>query len=161
MSPVLLRNALAFAIAAALGLAACKPAADGRSAPTATAAAPTAEQVKAESARLNAWFETQYEEQLKFSPIQLSFLGRPQGHADGRKRRRQVPEPYVAIRPAVRIADDNVVVRLGQAIHHRQPIPALQQVDLDQVSVAEEDRIPLRPVLPVTIRARPLVGRRQ
>jgi len=77
MSPLLLRNALALAIALGLGLTACKPAADGSATPTATATtAPTAEQVKAESARLNAWFETQYEEQLKFSPIQLSFLGR-------------------------------------------------------------------------------------
>ncbi len=74
MSPVLLRNALALAVAMSLGLVACKPSADGAAATA--AAAPGAEQVQAESARLNAWFETQYEEQLKFSPIQLSFLGR-------------------------------------------------------------------------------------
>ena len=76
MPPFLPRTALALAVALSLGLAACsKPAADTAAAPAAIAAA-SAEQVKAESARLNAWFETQYEEQLKFSPMQLSFLGR-------------------------------------------------------------------------------------
>lgn len=69
--------ALALAVALSLGLSACNRSAEAPGTPAATAAvAPTAEQVKAESARLNAWFETQYEEQLKFSPIQLSFLGR-------------------------------------------------------------------------------------
>src|SRR5690606_38926703 len=73
MKSVLLRSTLA--IAMSLGLAACDRGAEAPTAATA-AVAPTAEQVKAESARLNAWFETQYEEQLQFSPIQLSFLGR-------------------------------------------------------------------------------------
>ena len=78
MTSVLLRNTLALAVAMSLGLAACsRPSAEAAStAATTTAAAPSAEEVKAESARLNAWFESQYEEQLKFSPIQLSFLGR-------------------------------------------------------------------------------------
>ncbi len=74
MPPVLLRSTLALAIVMSLGLAACDKTSGDAAAPTATAA--SAEQVKAESARLNAWFEKQYEEQLKFSPIQLSFLGR-------------------------------------------------------------------------------------
>ena len=79
MPPFLPRTALALAVALSLGfgLAACsKPAADTTPAATAAAAAPTAEQVKAESARLNAWFEKKYEEQLQFSPIQLTMLGR-------------------------------------------------------------------------------------
>ena len=78
MSPVFLRSTLAIAVAMSLGLAACDRTTGAAPAATTTtaAAAPSAEQVKAESARLNAWFETQYEEQLKFSPIQLSFLGR-------------------------------------------------------------------------------------
>ena len=79
MPPVLPRTALALAVALSLGLglAACsKPAADTTPAATAAAAAPSAEQVKAESARLNAWFEKKYEEQLQFSPIQLTMLGR-------------------------------------------------------------------------------------
>jgi len=42
----------------------------------ATPAAPTAEQIAAETARLNAWFEARYEEELAFSPIMLTFLGR-------------------------------------------------------------------------------------
>ena len=77
MPPILLRSSLALAIAASLGLglAACDRPAGDAATTTATTAA-SAEQVKAESARLNAWFETQYEEQLKFSPMQLSFLGR-------------------------------------------------------------------------------------
>ena len=75
MPSVLSRTALALAVTLGLGLSACsKPSADA--APAATAAAATSEQVKAESARLNAWFETKYEEQLQFSPIQLTMLGR-------------------------------------------------------------------------------------
>ena len=79
MPPFLPRTALALAVALSLGfgIAACsKPAAETTPAATAAAAAPTAEQVKAESARLNAWFEKKYEEQLQFSPIQLTMLGR-------------------------------------------------------------------------------------
>src|SRR3546814_19251188 len=75
MTSALLRSTLALAIAMSLGLAACDRSAE---APTATTAAvaPTAEQVKAESARLNARFESQYEEPLKFRTILLSFLRR-------------------------------------------------------------------------------------
>jgi uncharacterized protein (DUF885 family) len=35
-----------------------------------------------ETARLNAWFEARYEEQLAFSPIQQTFLGRKSGAID-------------------------------------------------------------------------------
>ena len=79
MPPFLPRSALALAVSLSLGLgmAACsKPAADTTPAATTAAAAPTAEEVKAESARLNTWFEKKYEEQLQFSPIQLTMLGR-------------------------------------------------------------------------------------
>lgn len=38
--------------------------------------APAADATLDETARLNAWFERKYEEQLQFSPIGLSFLGR-------------------------------------------------------------------------------------
>ncbi|MCF7222788.1 DUF885 domain-containing protein [Marilutibacter chinensis] len=69
MSP---RSTLALALA--LGLAACNPQPGGTA--TAEAPAPTAEQIQDESRRLNEWFDVQYEEQLKFSPIQLTFLGR-------------------------------------------------------------------------------------
>lgn len=57
-------------LALALALAACSPQ---------TADSPAAEatqQAESESARLNAWFETQYEELLQFSPMRLTFLGR-------------------------------------------------------------------------------------
>jgi len=73
--PLSARNPLAIALVLALpfGLAACKP--SGGDAPsTATAEAEQGEQ--SETARLNAWFEEQYEEQLQFSPLQLTFLGR-------------------------------------------------------------------------------------
>ncbi|RIJ23644.1 DUF885 domain-containing protein [Henriciella barbarensis] len=42
---------------------------------TETAAATDAE-IEAETARLNAWFDEKYEEQVMMSPIQLTFLGR-------------------------------------------------------------------------------------
>ncbi len=41
-----------------------------------TAATPTAEEIQAETARLNEWFEKQFETELAFSPIQQTFLGR-------------------------------------------------------------------------------------
>ncbi|MCW4455290.1 DUF885 domain-containing protein [Flavobacterium sp. MXW15] len=58
------------ALALALGLAACSPQPSGGD------AAGTAQQAESESERLNAWFESQYEELLQFSPTQLTFLGR-------------------------------------------------------------------------------------
>ena len=44
----------------------------------------TAEEIQAETDRLNAWFEEKYEANLMRSPIQLTFLGRPerQGEID-------------------------------------------------------------------------------
>lgn len=54
------------------------------SAPAEQPATPTAEQIEAETARLNAWFEEKYEEGIMRSPIQLAFLGRKerQGEID-------------------------------------------------------------------------------
>ena len=37
--------------------------------------APSAEEMAAETARLNEWFDAKYEEQLDFSPISRTFLG--------------------------------------------------------------------------------------
>ncbi|TXK61020.1 DUF885 domain-containing protein [Alkalisalibacterium limincola] len=65
-SPILACSALALALA----LTACSPQPEG-----AVAAAPTAEQVRNESQRLNAWFDAQYEEWMRFSPIMLTFYG--------------------------------------------------------------------------------------
>ena len=75
MPSILLRNSLALAITLGLGLglAACDRA-PGTAASAATTAAGS--EATSEAARLNAWFETQYEEQLKFSPVALTFLGR-------------------------------------------------------------------------------------
>lgn len=49
-----------------------------------TPAAPTAEEIAAETERLNAWFEEKYEAEILESPIQLTFLGRDerQGEID-------------------------------------------------------------------------------
>ena len=47
-------------------------------------AAPTAEEIAAETERLNTWFEDKYEAEILESPIQLTFLGRDerQGEID-------------------------------------------------------------------------------
>ncbi|HBH45546.1 MAG TPA: DUF885 domain-containing protein [Hyphomonas atlantica] len=63
----------ATAIALALALTACGP--------TTPAAEPdkpeiTAEEMAANGERLNAWFDAKYEEELQFSPVGLTFLGR-------------------------------------------------------------------------------------
>ncbi|RCL85854.1 DUF885 family protein [Hyphomonas sp.] len=63
----------ATAIALALALTACgqpTPAAEPEKAPV------TAEEMAANGERLNAWFDAKYEEELHFSPIGLTFLGR-------------------------------------------------------------------------------------
>ncbi|UTA47655.1 DUF885 domain-containing protein [Simiduia sp. 21SJ11W-1] len=71
------RTLLPMAIAAAL-IAGC----DSKGTSQPTAEAPSAqtqagtESLAQETLRLNAWLDAQYEEQLQFSPIQLSFLGR-------------------------------------------------------------------------------------
>ena len=78
MRPTLALTPLALALSLAMLLPACsRPSGDaGAPATTEAPATATPEQVKAESARLNAWFDAQYEQQLQFSPIQLSFQGR-------------------------------------------------------------------------------------
>lgn len=68
-----MHTAVVVALALGLGLAACNRSTTPVTAQSATA---TPEQTKAETQRLNAWFEKKYEEQLQFSPIQLSMLGR-------------------------------------------------------------------------------------
>ena len=69
------RNTLALALA--LGLSACNPQPAGNDATASSEAqAPTAEQIQDESKRLNTWFDAQYEKQLEFSPLQLTFQGR-------------------------------------------------------------------------------------
>ncbi len=59
---------------ATLLLSACEPAPSSQEASTSTQ---DSTQVKAlsESARLNTWFDEQYEEELQFSPIELTFQG--------------------------------------------------------------------------------------
>ena len=58
------------ALALALALSPCASAHDKAAAQAAVQAA------QSETARLNAWFEQKYQEQLRFSPVRLSFLGR-------------------------------------------------------------------------------------
>lgn len=68
-------NRFVIALMASTALAACEPASNTSSqAPTTEAVA--AEVVAAETARLNEWFEAQYETELSFSPITMTFLGR-------------------------------------------------------------------------------------
>ncbi|MBB3342710.1 DUF885 domain-containing protein [Luteimonas sp. RC10] len=62
-------------LALALALAACAPSAPASSSTAGTDAA-SGQAAQDESARLNAWFETQYEALLQTSPTQLTFLGR-------------------------------------------------------------------------------------
>ena len=73
----------ATATALALILAACgetsAPQQDNNpeaGAETTESAAATDAEIEAETARLNAWFDEKYEEQVMMSPIQLTFLGR-------------------------------------------------------------------------------------
>ena len=52
-----------------------------------TQPAPPAQAANDETARINAWFETKFEEQLAFSPIQQTFLGRKSGAIDDMSHR--------------------------------------------------------------------------
>ncbi|MEM7329952.1 MAG: DUF885 domain-containing protein [Pseudomonadota bacterium] len=86
------RNLTMFtALATVFTLASCDvvraPTATGADAETEiveTATAPTAEEIAAETERLNAWFEETYEAEVLQSPIQMTFLGRDerQGEID-------------------------------------------------------------------------------
>jgi uncharacterized protein (DUF885 family) len=63
--------------AIALALAACDRAASPEAGTAATPAATVSQaDIAAETERLNQWFEKKYEEQLRFSPLQLTFQGR-------------------------------------------------------------------------------------
>ena len=64
----LLASRSVLGLAMGLALAGCSPA------PTPPAAV-SAEQVQAESKRLNAWFDEQYAQWMRFSPLMLSFQG--------------------------------------------------------------------------------------
>ena len=65
------------ACALALALTACDRAAAPEAGAAATPAVAVSQaDIAAESERLNQWFEKKYEEQLKFSPLQLTFQGR-------------------------------------------------------------------------------------
>lgn len=77
------------ALATIFALAACDPVrvpspSTSEPAPTEAPATPTAEEIAAETERLNAWFEEKFEAELLESPIQLTFLGRDerQGEID-------------------------------------------------------------------------------
>lgn len=71
------RSALTVALALALpfALGARQPQARG-DAPASAASGGDAPATQDETARLNAWFDEQYEQLLRFSPAQLTFLGR-------------------------------------------------------------------------------------
>ncbi len=69
MRQLVTRSALAVALG--LALAGCTPSSGDTSTPSAASAA----QVQAETQRLNAWFDAQYAELLRFSPLMLSYQG--------------------------------------------------------------------------------------
>ena len=77
-----MRNTL-FLLLATTALTACgqsEPAAEKPAAPAAVEI--TQADIEAETARLNEWFEEKFEEQLAFSPIQQTFLGRKTNYGD-------------------------------------------------------------------------------
>lgn len=67
------RTLLVCALALALGACDRAPSSDTAATPAATA---SQADIAAETERLNQWFEKKYEEQLQFSPLQLTFQGR-------------------------------------------------------------------------------------
>ena len=73
-----MRRTLAVSVLALALCAACAHVATpAASAPATVAASPAT----SEDARLNAWFERKYEEELRFSPIELTMLGRKELYA--------------------------------------------------------------------------------
>ena len=82
MKRLLICRLLLFAVASA-ALTACEPADNAAqtsasedaaaSSPVVIASSESTGDVENESARLNTWFEEQYEEELAFSPIQQTF----------------------------------------------------------------------------------------
>ena len=67
-------NRLLIALLGSAALIACSP--SETKTPTPAAVEQSAEMVAAETARLNTWFEAKYEEELAFSPVSQTFLGR-------------------------------------------------------------------------------------
>ena len=76
MRRVLVVSALSLALLAACASA---PPSSLETAPATTTAQAAA---TSEDARINAWFERKYEEQLQFSPIQMTFLGRKDRYSE-------------------------------------------------------------------------------
>ena len=76
MRRVLVVSALSLALLAAC--ASTPPSSPGTAPATTTAQAAAT----SEDARINAWFERKYEEQLQFSPIQMTFLGRKDRYSE-------------------------------------------------------------------------------
>ncbi len=78
MRPMLALSALSLALSLA-----CAPAVvSAQAAANAPATAPAEAGATSEDARINAWFERKYEEQLQFSPIQMTFLGRKDRYSE-------------------------------------------------------------------------------
>jgi uncharacterized protein (DUF885 family) len=69
-----LRN-FAFALLASTALVACDAATQNSDTSTTKVVAASAEEITAETKRLNEWFEAKYQTQLSFSPIQQTFMG--------------------------------------------------------------------------------------
>ncbi|MFC7290588.1 DUF885 domain-containing protein [Hirschia litorea] len=70
-----MRTTTLTALATIMMLAACQPSST-TSEPTPTETVVTAEEIQAETERLNTWFDAKFEEELVFSPVSQTFLGR-------------------------------------------------------------------------------------
>jgi len=91
MRRTLVVSALSLALLAAC--ASTAPTSTTASAPAATAAQAGE---TSEDARINAWFERKYEEQLQFSPIQMTFLGRKDRYSELDDMSREAGERQLA-----------------------------------------------------------------
>lgn len=89
------RTLVVSALSLALLTACSAPAqtAANASAPEATS---TQADATSEDARLNAWFEQKYEEQLQFSPIRMAFLGRKDRYSELDDMSRQAADAQLA-----------------------------------------------------------------
>ncbi|HET7410350.1 MAG TPA: DUF885 family protein, partial [Paracoccaceae bacterium] len=95
MRRVLAVSALSLALCVA-----CSPGTQTANAAATPEVAATRAGATAEDARLNAWFEKKWEEQLEFSPIQATFLGRKDNYGELDDLSREAAKKQLAWRAA-------------------------------------------------------------
>ncbi len=72
---------LLITLLASSAMAACSPSTSTPASKEAPAARYSVDEITAETARLNVWFEEKFEEEVAFSPLQQTFLGRKTNYA--------------------------------------------------------------------------------